>query len=181
MIARVSLEIALRKEFDYAIPPELEGRVDVGSRVQVPFGPRKVLGVVTAAATRPGLHARAVAIRAGGKASLFIPDVQRSALSGPGALTELAWSPDARWLLASWPSAVSPGGDSGVITPNTIGSWACASGRPKSNAESIAPPTNARRCMLLLPWLVCTSVDGFWPHTPQSVERARPPKTWCRF
>jgi len=50
MIARVSLEIALRKEFDYAIPPELADRVDVGSRVQVPFGPRKVLGVVTAVA-----------------------------------------------------------------------------------------------------------------------------------
>jgi primosomal protein N' (replication factor Y) len=50
MIARVSLEIALRREFDYAIPPELAGKVDVGSRVQVPFGPRKVLGVVTAVA-----------------------------------------------------------------------------------------------------------------------------------
>jgi primosomal protein N' (replication factor Y) len=50
MIARVSLEIALRREFDYAIPPELAARVDVGSRVQVPFGPRKVLGVVTAVA-----------------------------------------------------------------------------------------------------------------------------------
>jgi primosomal protein N' (replication factor Y) len=50
MIARVTLEIALRKEFDYAIPPELAGLVDVGSRVQVPFGPRKVLGVVTAVA-----------------------------------------------------------------------------------------------------------------------------------
>jgi primosomal protein N' (replication factor Y) len=50
MIARVTLEIALRKEFDYAIPPELAELVDVGSRVQVPFGPRKVLGVVTAVA-----------------------------------------------------------------------------------------------------------------------------------
>jgi primosomal protein N' (replication factor Y) len=48
MIARVTLEIALRKEFDYAIPPELAGRVEVGSRVKVPFGPRQVLGVVTA-------------------------------------------------------------------------------------------------------------------------------------
>jgi primosomal protein N' len=37
MIARVSLEIALRKEFDYAIPPELAAQVDVGTRVQVPF------------------------------------------------------------------------------------------------------------------------------------------------
>jgi primosomal protein N' (replication factor Y) len=50
MIARVTLEIALRKEFDYAIPPEFADQVDVGSRVQVPFGPRKVLGVVTAVA-----------------------------------------------------------------------------------------------------------------------------------
>ncbi len=50
MIARVTLEIALRREFDYLIPPELAGRVEVGTRVQVPFGPRKVLGCVTALA-----------------------------------------------------------------------------------------------------------------------------------
>ena len=50
MIARVTLELALRKEFDYAIPPDLAPQVDVGSRVQVPFGPRKVLGCVTALA-----------------------------------------------------------------------------------------------------------------------------------
>jgi primosomal protein N' (replication factor Y) len=54
MIARVSLEIALRKEFDYSIPPELAGQIDVGSRVQVPFGPRKILGVVTAVAEESG-------------------------------------------------------------------------------------------------------------------------------
>ena len=54
MIARVSLEIALRKEFDYLIPAELTGQIDVGSRVQVPFGPRKILGVVTAVAEESG-------------------------------------------------------------------------------------------------------------------------------
>lgn len=47
MIARVTLEIALRKEFDYAIPPELAAQIEVGSRVKVPFGPRQVMGVVT--------------------------------------------------------------------------------------------------------------------------------------
>ena len=57
MIARVSLEIALRKEFDYSIPPALAGQVDVGSRVQVPFGARKLLGVVTAVAEESG-HAQ---------------------------------------------------------------------------------------------------------------------------
>ncbi|HEY6169384.1 MAG TPA: primosomal protein N', partial [Verrucomicrobiae bacterium] len=48
MVARVTLEIALRKEFDYAIPPEFADQVEVGARVKVPFGPRQVLGVVTA-------------------------------------------------------------------------------------------------------------------------------------
>ena len=47
MIARVTLEIALRREFDYAIPPALAGQVAVGTRVQVPFGARRVYGVVT--------------------------------------------------------------------------------------------------------------------------------------
>ena len=47
MIARVTLEIALRKQFDYSIPPALEERVAIGSRVKVPFGPRQVPGVVT--------------------------------------------------------------------------------------------------------------------------------------
>ena len=48
MIARVTLEIALRREFDYRIPDDLSALVDVGSRVRVPFGKREVLGVVTA-------------------------------------------------------------------------------------------------------------------------------------
>ena len=47
MIARVTLEIALRREFDYLIPPELAGQIEVGSRVKVPFGPRQVMGCVT--------------------------------------------------------------------------------------------------------------------------------------
>jgi primosomal protein N' (replication factor Y) len=50
MIARVSLEIALRKEFDYLIPAEFIGQVEVGTRVQVPFGARKIFGTVTALA-----------------------------------------------------------------------------------------------------------------------------------
>jgi len=48
MIARVTLEIALRKEFDYLIPAEFKGQVEVGTRVKVPFGPRQVMGCVTA-------------------------------------------------------------------------------------------------------------------------------------
>ena len=47
MVARVTLENALRKEFDYAIPPELASHIDAGTRVKVPFGPRQVNGLVT--------------------------------------------------------------------------------------------------------------------------------------
>ncbi len=46
-IARVALEIALRKEFDYRVPPDLVTLVKVGSRVKVPFGHREVVGCVT--------------------------------------------------------------------------------------------------------------------------------------
>jgi primosomal protein N' (replication factor Y) len=47
MVARVTLEIALGQDFDYVIPAELAGQIEVGSRVKVPFGSRQVLGVVT--------------------------------------------------------------------------------------------------------------------------------------
>lgn len=50
MIARVTLDLTLRKEFDYLIPPALAGLVQVGSRVKVPFNTRQVLGSVTALA-----------------------------------------------------------------------------------------------------------------------------------
>ena len=48
MIARVALDLILRKEFDYYIPPQMQGLVTVGSRVKVPFGSRLVMGSVTA-------------------------------------------------------------------------------------------------------------------------------------
>ena len=79
MIARVTLEIALRREFDYAIPPELAGQVEVGTRVKVPFGPRQVMGCVTALlehSTHTNLrHLTGVV----GKQSLITPSVLRLA------------------------------------------------------------------------------------------------------
>ena len=75
MVARVTLELALRKEFDYAIPPELEGQVDVGSRVQVPFGPRKVLGCVTALAEESGQARLRYIIKVIGTQTLVTPKV----------------------------------------------------------------------------------------------------------
>ena len=79
MIARVSLEIALRKEFDYAIPPGLVGQVDVGSRVQVPFGPRKVLGCVTALAEESAQTKLKPIIKVIGAQTLVTPKVLKLA------------------------------------------------------------------------------------------------------
>lgn len=46
-VARVLTEIALNREFDYAIPEDLRGRVRIGSVVRIPFGRRMARGFVT--------------------------------------------------------------------------------------------------------------------------------------
>jgi primosomal protein N' (replication factor Y) len=79
MIARVTLELALRREFDYLIPPELAAQVQVGSRVQVPLGGRKVLGCVTALA-QESAHARLKSIlKVLGARTLVTPTVLKLA------------------------------------------------------------------------------------------------------
>ena len=75
MVARVTLEIALRREFDYLIPPELEGRVEVGTRVKVPFGRRQVLGCVTGMAEQSEHEALKPIIKIIGAQSLVTPRV----------------------------------------------------------------------------------------------------------
>jgi primosomal protein N' (replication factor Y) len=45
-IAKVVVDLALDKEFDYRIPARLDGQVHIGSRVTVPFGRRHAQGYV---------------------------------------------------------------------------------------------------------------------------------------
>ncbi len=45
-IARVVVDIAIERAFDYLIPPSLLHELKVGSRVTVPFGPRTIQGYV---------------------------------------------------------------------------------------------------------------------------------------
>ncbi len=45
-IARVVVDIAIERAFDYLIPTSLEPVLQIGSRVTVPFGPRSVQGYV---------------------------------------------------------------------------------------------------------------------------------------
>ncbi|HKQ37429.1 MAG TPA: primosomal protein N', partial [Verrucomicrobiae bacterium] len=79
MVARVTLEIALRKEFDYSVPPELSAQVQVGSRVKVPFGPRQVMGCVTALLEQSTHTNLRPILSVVGKQSLVTPKVLRLA------------------------------------------------------------------------------------------------------
>ena len=75
MIARVTLEIALRKEFDYLVPPELVAAMTIGTRVKIPFGPRQVTGCVTALVEEsPHTNLRSI-LRVIGTPSLVTPRV----------------------------------------------------------------------------------------------------------
>ena len=74
MIARVTLDLAVRQEFDYLIPNELESNVRDGTRVKVPFGSREVLGVVTAVlAESPHANLREIIKTVGGQALVTPP------------------------------------------------------------------------------------------------------------
>ena len=47
-VARITTELALDREFDYAIPAALQGQIQIGCVVRIPFGRRRVRGFVTA-------------------------------------------------------------------------------------------------------------------------------------
>ena len=50
MIAEVIVDVSaypIDRPFDYLVPESMESVIEAGSRVKVPFGPRKVLGYVT--------------------------------------------------------------------------------------------------------------------------------------
>lgn len=77
MVARVTLDVAVRREFDYLVPEELEPSVHEGTRVKVPFGPREVMGVVTAVLDEsPHGNLREVIKTVGGQA-LVTPPILR--------------------------------------------------------------------------------------------------------
>jgi primosomal protein N' (replication factor Y) len=79
MIARVRLDLAVSKEFDYLIPPELAGQVEVGSRVKVPFGAREVMAVVIdLVATSPHAKLRPI-LKVAGQQTLITPKVMELA------------------------------------------------------------------------------------------------------
>ena len=57
MLVSVSL-IKISKNLDYILPAKLEGKVSVGTKVKVPFGPTEQLGFISALDTKPELNAK---------------------------------------------------------------------------------------------------------------------------
>ena len=77
VVARVTLDVPVRREFDYLVPEELERSVHEGTRVKVPFGPREVMGVVTAVLDEsPHGNLREIIKTVGGQA-LVTPPILR--------------------------------------------------------------------------------------------------------
>ncbi len=62
------------------------------------------------AAFAPGSHRLAVGIRLASRSEVRVVDIDRPGharllFAGPGVFGDLAWSPDAKWLLVAWPTA----------------------------------------------------------------------------
>jgi len=71
------LDVAVRREFDYLVPEELKSSIHEGTRVKVPFGPREVMGVVTAVLDEsPHGNLREIIKTVGGQA-LVTPPILR--------------------------------------------------------------------------------------------------------
>jgi hypothetical protein len=67
-------------------------------------------GELLAAAFKPGTHQLAVQARFARRSEVKLVDVDhpgqaRLLFAGPGAFSDIAWSPDGEWLLVDWPSA----------------------------------------------------------------------------
>ena len=75
------------------------------------LGGRTVPGRLGAAAFAPGTHRLAVVRRLGDRSDVILMNTDRidgravRLFSGTGALTQLAWSPNGRWLLVGWQTA----------------------------------------------------------------------------
>ena len=53
MFARIAMNLPVDKLFDYRVPEHLEGTLEPGKRVYVPFGPRKMVGYCTSFVETP--------------------------------------------------------------------------------------------------------------------------------
>ncbi|MFA5688346.1 MAG: primosomal protein N' [Kiritimatiellales bacterium] len=74
-IAKVAVDLSLDREFDYLIPAALQPAVEIGSRVEVPFGSRNVTGFVVGFAEKSDLKELKPIEKVLGETSLITPVV----------------------------------------------------------------------------------------------------------
>lgn len=135
VVARVTLDLTLRREFDYAIPEELRSVVTVGSRVKVPFSHREVLGVVTELAdTSPHTNLKPI-LRVIGEQSLVTPRVLELArwmaeyyccpveAALKSVLPEAVRQEEAGWRERLHVHALEPVGEPPKLTPRQKAIW----------------------------------------------------------
>src|SRR3989338_1547548 len=53
--AQVALNLPPERTFDYSLPSHLEGKIKIGQRVRVSFGPRRLVGYVVAVTDKSGI------------------------------------------------------------------------------------------------------------------------------
>ncbi len=75
MIARVTLDRAVGQDFDYLVPENLKGAVEVGTRVEVPLGSQRLLGLVTGILARSPHPKLRELIGVVGRQSLITPKI----------------------------------------------------------------------------------------------------------
>jgi primosomal protein N' (replication factor Y) (superfamily II helicase) len=117
---------ALRGPFDYRLPKGMEG-VDVGSVLRVPFGPRRVLGVVVAIADRSELPPERLA-----------EPLEALEAGVPAELVRLGL-----WTAREYCSTPSRG--LGLVLPPGTGT---AGGLVRPRVERLVAPTDAGRAAL---------------------------------
>jgi hypothetical protein len=84
-----------------------DGRIDILTRNGRPWtGLRAPAATVVAGALRPGSHSWAAALDDGTRSEvLVVGEPGGRVFAGRGRVSDLAWSPDGRWLLIAWPAA----------------------------------------------------------------------------
>jgi len=135
VVARVTLDLTLRREFDYAIPEELRSVVEVGTRVKVPFSHREVLGVVTAVVeSSPHTNLKPL-LRVIGEQSLVTPRVLELArwmadyyccpveLALKSVLPEVVRKEEDGWRERLHVHALAPVGEAPKLTPRQQAIW----------------------------------------------------------
>jgi hypothetical protein len=104
------------------------GRIDVLTRSgRMWTGLRAAAARVVGGAIRPDSHAWATALEKGARSEvLVVGEPAGRVFAGRGRVSDLAWSPDGRWLLIAWPAA-----DQWVVVRADGGSLRAVSGIAK--------------------------------------------------